>query len=66
MTLEYDVPATEDKPATSAPVPPYQSSLLVAILEYIGHVQTTTSNFETVQQWMDITADAFTRYRTSS
>jgi hypothetical protein len=38
----------------------------VAFLDYIDHVQTTTSNFETVQQWMDITADAFTTYRTSS
>ena len=66
MALQYDVPANSDKPATSARVPPYQSSLLVAFLDYIDHnVQSTTSNFETVQQWMDITTDAFTTYRTS-
>jgi hypothetical protein len=66
MTLKYDVPATEDKPATSVRVPLYQSSLLVAFLDYIDHVQMTTSNFETVQQWMDIITDAFTTYHTSS
>jgi hypothetical protein len=45
MTLEYDVPATEDKPATSVRVPTYQSSLLVAFLDYIDHVQTVDNTF---------------------
>ena len=66
MALEYNIPASTDKPETTARVPPYQSSLLVAFLDYIDHVQTTNSNYETVQEWMDITADAFTTYRTSS
>jgi hypothetical protein len=59
-------PASTNKAEVLQPVIKYQLSLLVAFLDFVDYTQTTQANFTTLKEWMGITTEQFTEYRTSS
>jgi hypothetical protein len=67
MQLEFvEAPETDIQAAILKPVIKYQLSLLTAFLDFVDYTQTTQANFTTLKEWMSITMDQFTEYRTSS
>jgi hypothetical protein len=67
MQLDFvETAATANTAEVLKRVKKYQLSLLVAFLDFIDYVQTTQTNFITLKEWMNITTDQFTDYRTSS
>jgi hypothetical protein len=67
MKLEFvETPGTDGQAAILKPVIKYQLSLLIAFLDSVDYTQTTQANFTTLKEWMGITTDQFTEYRTSS
>jgi hypothetical protein len=67
MKLEFaETPGTDGQAAILKPVIKYQLSLLTAFLDFVDYTQTTQANFSTLKEWMGITTDQFTEYRTSS
>jgi hypothetical protein len=67
MQLEFvETPGTDTQAAIPKPVIKYQLSLLTAFLDFVDCTQTTQANFTTLKEWMSITMDQFTEYRTSN
>jgi hypothetical protein len=67
MQLEFvETPGFDTQAAILKPVIKYQLSLLTAFLDFVDYTQTTQANFTTLKEWMSITMDQFTEYRTSS
>jgi hypothetical protein len=67
MKLEFvETPGTDGQTAILKLVIKYQFSLLTAFLDFVDYTQTTQANFTTLKEWMGITMDQFTKYRTSS
>jgi hypothetical protein len=67
MSLKFvETPGTDTQQEILKPVIKYQLSLLVAFLDFVDYTQTTQANLITLKDWMGITPDQFTKYRTSS
>ena len=66
MKLHFVEVAATDSKEVLKPVIKYQLSLLIAFLDFVDYTQTTQANFTTLKEWMSITMDQFTEYRTSS